>query len=176
MSSGLSRHVNLTYSLLTTEVDDMRSKLAVCLSAIVLLSTLVAGCGTGGGGVSMPISIENADHVGAIAFNLLYDSTVFEVTAVNVGALARNSAAQWSVEKPGQLKVIVQNARNINGDGTLVAVKCKVLNKTGSSTLVIQVLEARSANTGEVVETQVSEGSFSASDMSIEAPVISFGA
>lgn len=153
----------------------MRSKFVVCLSAIVLLSILMAGCGTGGG-PSVPIKIENADHVGAIAFYLLYDSTVFEVTAVSVGALARGSTAQWAIEKPGQLKVVVLNAKNINGGGTLVAVKCKVLNNTGSSTLAIQVLEARSADTGEVVETQVSEGSFSASDMSVEPPVISFGA
>lgn len=153
----------------------MSSKFLVCLSAIVLLLTLVVGCGTGGGGVDVPIKIENADHLGSIAFNLLYDSTVLEVTAVNVGSLARGSNAQWAIEKPGQLLVGVQNAKNIDGKGTLVAVKCKVLNTTGSTTFAILVLEARSANTGELVETQVSEGSFSASDMSIEAPVIDFG-
>jgi hypothetical protein len=157
------------------EVADMKSKFVVCLSVIVLLSTLVAGCSTGEGGVGVPIKIQKADHVGAIAFNLLYDSTVLEVTGVNVGALARNSRAQWSIEKPGQLKVVVQNA-NINGDGTLVKVNCRVLNTTGSSTLPIQVLQAISTDTGGLVETQVSEGSFSASGKSVEAPVISFGA
>jgi hypothetical protein len=114
-----------------------------------------------------------------MAFNLLYDSTVLEVTGVSKAALVRNSngTARWAIEKPGQLYVVVENAKNnrINGDGTLVVVKCRVLNAAGSSTLAIQVLEAYSGDTGERVETQVSEGSFSASDMSIEAPVISFG-
>ena len=127
----------------------------------------------------MPIKIENADHLGAMAFYLLYDSTVLEVTDVSVAGLARdsNSTTRWGIEKPGQLVVIVEKAKEkgMNGDGTLVKVKCKVLSVTGSSTLAVQVLEARSVDTGELVETQVSEGSFSASDMSIEAPVISFG-
>ena len=148
----------------------------VLFASIALLAVApVVGCGTGGGGLGVPIKIENADHVGAISLNLLYESTVLEVTAVNVGALVSGSSAQWAVEEPGRLKVVVQNA-NINGDGTLVTVKCKGLNATGSSTLVIQVLGAISADTGEDVETQVTDGSFSAADDSVEAPVISFGA
>ena len=153
----------------------MRPKSLICLSVLLMLSALVVGCGTAGGGLGVPIKIENADHVGAISFNLLYDSSVLKVTAVNVGDLAKGSSAQWAIVGTGQLKVVVQNA-NINGDGTLVTVKCKALNTTGSSTLVIQVLGATSANTGEDVGTQVTDGSFSASDDSVEAPVISFGA
>lgn len=154
----------------------MRSKLVVCLSAIVLLSTLVAGCGTSGGGLSVPVKVENADHVGAIAFELLYDSTVLKVTAVNVGALAGGSSAQWAIVQPGRLWVGIQGAKNLNGSGTLVTVKCKVLDAAGSSTLAIQVVATSSADTGEEVETQVNEGTFNASDDSVTAPVIRFGA
>jgi hypothetical protein len=154
----------------------MRTKSVICLSVLLMFSALVVGCGTGGGGVSVPVKVDNAEHVEAIAFKLLYDPTVLKVTAVDVGALARGSNAQWAIIGQGQLKVTLQNAKNLNGDGTLVAVKCKVLDTASSSTLVIQVLEARSADTGEVVETQVTEGSFTASDKSVEAPVISFGA
>ena len=153
----------------------MRSKSVICLSVLLMLSALVVGCGTAGGGPSVPVKIENADHVGAIAFNLVYDSSVLKVTTVNVEDLARGSSAQWAIVGTGQLKVVVQNA-NINGDGTLVTVKCKALNTTGSSTLVIQVLGATSGNTGEDVGTQVTEGRYSAADDSVEAPVISFGA
>ena len=148
----------------------------VLFASIALLAVApVVGCGTGGGGLGVPIKIENADHVGAISFNLLYDSSVLKVTAVNVGDLAKGSSAQWAIVGTGQLKVVVQNA-NINGDGTLVTVKCKALNTTGSSTLVIQVLGATSGNTGEDVGTQVTEGRYSAADDSVEAPVIIFGA
>jgi hypothetical protein len=151
----------------------MRSNLVICLSVIFLLSALMAGCDIGGG-LSVPVSIENADDVGALGFNLLYDSTVFEVTRVDLGTLAKGSVAQWALQKPGELLVLVSYA-HIDGNGTLVEVKCKVLNSTGTSTLAIQVLEARSASTSELVETEVSEGSFSASDMSVKAPVIRFG-
>ena len=158
----------------------MSGKQAIQLVLFALTALLavapVVGCGTGGGGLSVPIKVENADHVGAIAFNLLYDSAVFKVTAVNVGALARGSSARWAVVQPGQLWVGIQDAKNLNGNGTLVKVKCKVLNTAGSSTLAVQVLAAASADTGEAVETQVTDGSFTASDESVEAPVIIFGA
>jgi hypothetical protein len=167
--------VEILHSLLVEEVADMKSKFVVWLSVIVLLSAMGAGCSTGGGGVSLPIKVENADHVGAIALNLLYDSSVLKVTAVNVGAPARGSDAAWQITGPGTLKLVVKNA-NINGDGTLVTVKCKALNTTGSSTLAIQILGATSGNTGEDVGTQVTDGSFSAADESVEAPVIIFGA
>jgi hypothetical protein len=52
--------------------------------------------------------------------------------------------------------------------------KCKVLNSAGSSKLAVEVMEARSAETGELLNTQVSEGSFSASGESVEAPMITF--
>ena len=157
------------------EVADMRRKPVICLSVLLILSALVVGCGTGGG-LSVPVKIENADHVGAIALNLLYDSSVLKVTAVNVGDLAKGSSAQWAIVGPGKLKVVVQNAKYMNGDGTLVTVKCKALNSTGSSTLAIQVLGAISADTGEDVGTQVTDGTFTASNESVEAPVISLGA
>jgi Cohesin domain len=148
----------------------------VLFASIALLAVApVAGCGTGGGGLSVPIKIENADHVGAISLNLLYDSTVLEVTAVNLGAPARGGDGAWQITGLGTLKVVVKDA-NINGAGTLATVKCKALNTTGSSTLVIQVLGAIGADSGEDVETQVIEGSYSAADDSVEAPVISFGA
>lgn len=151
----------------------MRAKAMVCLSAAILLSVLLSGCSQGGG-VSLPIKVENADHVGALALNLLYDSMVLEVTGVDAKALARTGTPRWTVLEPGKLLVVVENA-DIDGGGTLVEAKFKVVSSTGLSTLTIQVLEARSLNTGELVEAQVTDGAFTASDRSVEAPVISFG-
>jgi Cohesin domain len=161
--------------LLIAEVADMRSRAVVCLSLIVLLSTLVAGCGTGGA-PSVSIKIENADHLGGIYFSLLYDSSVLEVTGIRQGALARSRGMKMGIPKAGEIQVLVDTGSGISGDGTLVKVEYKVLNSTGTSTLVIQVLEARSAETGELLETHVTEGTFGASGKSVVAPVISFGA
>ncbi len=154
----------------------MRWKLVVCLSVVLVLSTLVTGCGTGGSAPSVPIKIENADHLGGIYLSFQYDSSVLEVTGVKQGALAlaTSRTIRWASPKVGEMEVLVDTGEGISGDGTLLVMKCKVLNSAGSSKLVVQVMEARSAETGELLNTQVLEGSLSASGESVEAPVITF--
>ena len=154
----------------------MRWRLVVCLSVVVVLSTLVTGCGTEGNLQSVPINIENADRLGGIYISFQYDSSVLEVTKVKQGALAlaTRRTIRWQSPKAGEMLVLVDTGSEISGDGTLLVMKCKVLNSAGSSKLVIQVMEARNAETGELLVTQVSEGSFSASGESVEAPVITF--
>ena len=177
ISSGPSLHVNMAYSLLIAEVADMRWKLVVCLSVVVVLSMLVTGCGTGGNAPSVPIEIENADHLGGIYLSFQYDSSVLEVTGVKQGAkaLAAGRTIRWSSANAGVMEVYMETGtKGISGDGTLLVMKYKVLNSAGVSKLVVQVIEARSMETGELLDTHVSEGSFSASGESVEAPVITF--
>ena len=152
----------------------MRWRLVICLSVAVVLSTLVTGCGTGGNAPSVPIKIKNADNLGGIWVSFQYDSSVLEVTRVKQGALATSRKLTWASPKAGEMQVLMGTGTGISGDGTLLVMKCKVLNSAGSSKLVIQVMEARNAETSELLVTQVSEGSFSASGESVEAPVITF--
>jgi len=123
----------------------------------------------------MPIEVTNADRVGAIAFNLVYDSSVLEAQAVEVKELATGANASYSTSTPGKLLVLVQNAPNINGSGTLVVAKFKVLNTAGATTLEIEVVEALNLDTGEPVGTSVSDGSYSGTTDSVEPPIIIFG-
>ena len=155
----------------------MRWKLVVCLSVVVLLSALVTGCGTGGSAPSVPIvpiEIENAEDLGGIVFRLVYDSSVLEFTGIKQGARARSRTMQFGIVKPGEIEVLVGAGTGISGDFTLAKLECKVLNSAGASKLVVQVTDARNAKTGQILNTQVSEGSFSASDMSVKAPLIVF--
>jgi hypothetical protein len=154
----------------------MTSRIVVCLSIIVSLSLLVVGCSRGEGGPRLPIKVEGADRVGTITLRLLYDPTVFEVTGVGRGPLAVGGTLQWGIEVPGQLNVVIENDYYLNGNGTLVEVYYEVLNSAGSSTLTIQVLEAKRLITGDLLQTQVSDGRLSPSDVSVEAPVIAFSA
>ena len=148
----------------------------ICLSAIGLASMMVAGCALRQeGGTRLQIKVKNADYVAAIAFTLIYDPSVIGVTGVSRGPLSSGGALLWGVEPPGRLSVVISHDYYLNGDGTLIEVNYHVLDNRGSSTLTVEVVEARSQQTGDTVQAQVSEGSFSASDMSVEAPVIIFG-
>lgn len=149
----------------------MRLKMAICLSAVMLLSMLLSGCSQAN--TSVPIKVENANHLRELAFNLLYDTTVLEVSGVGMTDLTRMGSVRWGVQEPGKLLVLLAG-EDINGGGTLVVVKCNVPGSTGVSTLTIQVLEAYST-AGELLEPQVSEGSLSAEDKSVVPPVIIFG-
>ena len=154
----------------------MTSKTVIFLSAIVLASMLVAGCGPSQGqGTRLQIKVENADYVGAITFTLMYDPSVIEVTGVRRGPLSLGGALLWGVELPGQLSVVIRHDYYLNGDGTLIEVSYHVLDSGGSSTLTVHAIEALSLRTGDAVQVQVSEGGFSASDMSVKAPEIIFG-
>jgi len=154
----------------------MRWRLVVCLSVVVVLSTLVTGCGTEGNLQSVPINIENADHLGGIYISFQYDSSVLEVTRVKQGAvaLAASRTIRWKSPQVGEMRVLMDAGKGISGEGTLLVMKCKVLDSAGSSKLVVEVMEARSTETNELLDTQVSEGSFSASGESVEAPMITF--
>jgi hypothetical protein len=154
----------------------MSAKPLVVLCLTIFLAALSIGCSAGGekGDISVPVNIENANHVGVVVFELTYDSRVLEAGSVDKGTLARGADARYVTTKPGTLLVVVEKAPNIDGDGTLVVAYFKVLDEAGSSTFTIDILEARDSNTGEVLVPQVSDGSFVASDMSVEPPVITF--
>lgn len=124
-------------------------------------------------GLSVPIEVKNADRVGAITFKVLYDPAVLEVRAVNKDKLALSAHAAFNKDTPGQLLVVIQHAE-ISGNGKLVTVKFRVLDKRGTSTFAIEVLELKSLKTRGMVESEITDGVFSASDMTVKAPVIGF--
>jgi hypothetical protein len=124
----------------------------------------------------VPIRIENAENLGGIVFRLVYDSSVLEVTEITQGYLARSRSIQYELLNPGEIEVLVGTGEEISGDGILVVLHCKALGSAGVSKLVVQVTQARSVATGELLHTQVSEGSFSESGKSVKAPVITFSA
>jgi hypothetical protein len=149
----------------------MKCKLVLCLSAVILLSTLMAGCGSRGDS-SVPVKVQNADRVQTLAFNLMFDSSVLEVKGVYVTSLTLHSTAQWVMEATGRLLVLLSEG-DVSGNGNLVTVVFKILKSQGSSALTVEVKQATSKGTGSL-ETQTSAGSFTGSNSSFKAPVITF--
>jgi len=153
----------------------MRVLLAVGAILVLVLSLIPLGCDLEPGTIGVPIEVTNADQVGAIAFNLIYDASVLEAQEVIAKKLAKGASAGYSTNTPGTLVVLVENAPDLNGSGTLVEARFKVLNAEGSTTFKIEVAEALSLETREPVETSVLDGSYSGPQNSVQPPTIVFG-
>jgi hypothetical protein len=155
----------------------MAWKMAISLTIVLLVSALPAACGTNedAQAISVPIKMANARNVGGVGFELLYDSTILEAREVAKGSLASGANAQYNLDTPGRIVIVVTDAKGISGDGTLVKVLFKVLTTAGSTTLVPMNVDARDNDTSASLDTHVAQGSFSAQDGSVVAPVITFG-
>ena len=150
-------------------------KLLYSLVAFLFIMLLLVGCsGTDEGTVGVSIEIKNADDIGAVGFNLIYDPSVLSVGDVLRDELATGADSGYNADTPGNLLVVVQNARPINGDGVLVKVFFNLLDESGSSSITLENVVAKNRTTLENVNAGTVPGSFNALDMSVVAPVIDF--
>ncbi len=153
----------------------MNMRLPCILGAFIALVLLTLSCSTTGEDIiDVPINIKNATDVGAVGFDLVYNSDVLTATEVSVDDLSRGAEAGYNADTPGRLYIAVQNAPLINGDGILVRAYFEVVDHAGISTFTLENIQARNGVTLEYVEAQSSGGNFVAADMTITAPVIDF--
>ena len=143
----------------------------ICIS-IVLLASLLGCGGTQEGEINVSINVQDADRIGAIQFELVYDANVLQVNDVRLDALGRAAQAGYNAETPGRLFVVIQNAPNIDGDGKICWIYFQVLNETGTSNLVLENVISKSLDTQELVESTTTPGTFNAATDSITSPII----
>jgi len=152
----------------------MTARLLSTVATVILLAVWASGCVTTTTTVSVPVEVRSANNIGAIGFELAYDSTLLEVTEVDDVGFSESADAGYNSDTPGRLVVVVENA-SINGDGTLVEVNFKALQDSGESAVTFERIEARNATTGELVTTQTEAGSIRVDDESYVSPKIVFG-
>ncbi len=155
----------------------MTSKLLAAAAILATLALVTSACIPNvRPTLEIPIEVRNADDIGAIAIELVYDSSVLRVDRVDPAELAEGADAGFNKDDRGRLVVVVQNAPSINGDGTLVTVIFDVMDERGETDLVIEDIQARNFTTHEFVSDQAQgqTGNFRADDMSYVAPAIVF--
>ena len=172
-SSGLSRReTSLAPTPAIVEVI-VKVRLTAIAAICVALALVAAGCVTTKS-LELPVEVVSASNVGAIAFEIVYDSALLEVTDVKPDDLAEGATSGYNNDTPGRLLVVVQGAL-INGDGTLVKVHFTLTEGTGSITLPLENLQVLDASTSAAVPFQTVAGSVSAEDGSWVAPRIVVG-
>ena len=146
------------------------------LMFLLLLSISLLGCGgTSENVIAVPIEVRNADNIGAMYFEIIYDSTVLEAVEVRADKLATGADSGYNKDTAGTLIVLVENAPKLNGDGALVKAFFGILNHNATGTLNIVNLQARNLTTLEYIEGTATAGSYDTATKSVYAPLIDFG-
>ena len=87
-----------------------------------------------GSTVNVPIEVAGAEKVGALQFDVIYDSSVLTAEGAKAGPLAENALIEVKTDKPGRLFIALVTTDGINGSGTVATASFKVIGAPGKST------------------------------------------
>ncbi len=153
--------------------------LAIIIVTVLVAVVFVPGCGGGsdddGGGENIiPVQVKNADGVGALHIELVYDSSIIEVTDVTLGSLGKNGQVDYEVESPGRVTIGFIDAMGMSGSGDVVEIEFTE-NADGKSSLVLENVVATDAETLYDLVVNTTPGSLDTAEGDHQAPVINMG-
>ena len=152
---------------------------AIIIVTVIVATVLVPGCGGGSDGENgvesiIPIQLNNADGVGALHIELVYNSSIIEVADVTLGSLGENGQVDFEVESPGRAIIGLIDATGMNGSGDVVEIRFTE-NAGGKSSLVLENVVATDAETLYDLAVQTSAGSIDTNNDTTTTPVINIG-
>ena len=124
--------------------------------------------------LEVPINLKDARNVGSLHMEIVYDPAVLSVIDVEAGELGSNAMIEFSLSTQGRVKVGIVDASGINGDGAVVTVSFKAIDKNKTSQLALENLECYSAKTLYDFVVKSSPGNLSAVDGSYTAAEVTF--
>jgi len=107
---------------------------AVSVRAATMTLKLPQMEGATGSTVDVPIDVAGAEKVGALQFEIVYDSTVLEAEGATAGSLASDSLVEVKTDKPGRLFIALVTTNSINGSGTVATARFNVIGEVGKTT------------------------------------------
>ena len=147
--------------------------IAAILVAVVLVFVLGGSDDEGGGENIIPVKVKNAERLGALHIELVYDSSILEVTGVTLGSLGENGQVDYEVES-GRVIIGFIDAMGMSGSGDVVKISFTE-NASGKSSLVLENVVATDAETLYDLVVQTSAGSLDTDNDTSTAPVINIG-
>ncbi len=157
----------------------IRKIFAIIIVAIVAVAVFVPGCGGGSddkdtGEYTIPIQVNNADGVGALRIELVYDSSIIEVVDVTLGNLGENGQVDYEVESHGRVIIGFIDAMGMSGAGEVVEIEF-TKNSDGKSSLALENVVATDAETLYDLVVNTTPGSLDTAEGDHQAPVINLG-
>ena len=154
----------------------------VLIVVLIVVPVIVLAGGCGGddgdgeapGEVAVPVNLEGAGNVGSISIELVYDSSVIEVTDVTAGELAANAMMEYNIDTSGIVIIGIVDSSGINGDGVVAELGFNIIDAEGTSSLTLDTVETHDATSLVDIINEPSDGNFAAEGNTVTAPVVRF--
>jgi len=162
--------------------------LRLYLVALVFMASvaLVSGCSTKGPAeigahgqpeaaeFEMPIELRNADAVGSVQFDLMYDPDVLRLLEVLIGEKPSTTMVDFNTDSVGRAVIGIVDEEGIDGDALSLSVRFSILQKGAGSSLTIENVVAYDAATVSPVSASPMSGEFGADTGLVTPPVLAF--
>jgi hypothetical protein len=120
--------------------------LVPCVSAVQSVISVPYMNASPGSEITIPVSIQDANGIGALLFNIRYGTLLLTYVSTEPGTLKPDAVVEAREITPGVVEIGVIDSKGITGSGTVAQMKFKVTGDPGSSTSMnLAVLEAYDA-------------------------------
>ncbi len=99
--------------------------------------------GEAGGQIDLPVLLDNCVGVDSVQFDLNYDSAVLEFVSMTPGDLFPAQYTVANSDVPGRVRIACASALGLEGAGTLLTLRFRLLGETGSAVAVTSGIVTR---------------------------------
>jgi hypothetical protein len=165
-------------------------KFIIIAIILIIMGTQITACSCGGPenkttstpsaaatalkDLKVPVNLKGARAVGSLHMEIVYDPAVVSANGVEAGELGANSMIEFNSTTPGRVKVGIVDATGITGDGTVITVSFKALDKNKTSQLNLENLGCYNAKTLVDIILRTSPGKLVPADGSFTALEVTF--
>lgn len=130
--------------------------------------------GENGAQADLPIRLDSCAGVDSVQFDLNYDSTALEFVSMTPGDLF---AAQYTIansDVPGRVRIACASALGLEGAGTLLTLRFRLLSGTGSTVSVTSGIVTRvdADYNQSAAYVSIQDGGISAGEAPLPAPAV----
>lgn len=99
--------------------------------------------GEAGGQIDLPVLLDNCAGVDSVQFDLNYDSAAMEFVSMTPGDLFPAQYTVANSDVPGRVRIACASALGLEGAGTLLTLRFRLLGETGSAVAVTSGIVTR---------------------------------
>ncbi|MDD5647826.1 MAG: cohesin domain-containing protein [Dehalococcoidia bacterium] len=107
------------------------------------------------GNMNVPVNANNADNLGSLEFELVYDPTIVQPESVTKGDLADNAMLDFSLARSGRVWVALVDSNGLSGSGSLAEITFRRVG-SGQTAAVLTLENVRAYNATTLVDIMTS--------------------
>jgi len=158
----------------------------VCIATALTLGLFVSGCTSTGPSelgapgqqesaeFEMPVELRNANEVGSVQFELMYDPDVLKLLEVVTATAPSTTMIDSNTDSAGRAIIGIVDEGGIDGEALSLSMRFGILQKGAGCSLTIENVVAYDAATISPVSASPTLGEFRGDAWSLTPPVLVF--